>query len=149
MSIYFVDNINGNENNDGLSELTPVNSENCLDIIPGDTILFKRGNFYRRRLFNIQGEIGKPITYGAYGEGEKPIFCGSVDLGSPDDWADEGKNIWSCNKIKNDEAGNMVYNNSLSYGTLRWTKDELCEQGDFFDDAFGYAAECSQYAVCR
>ena len=52
MSIYFVDNINGNENNDGLSELTPVNSENCLDIIPGDTILFKRGNFYRRRLFN-------------------------------------------------------------------------------------------------
>ena len=138
MSVYFVDNINGNNNNDGLSELTPVIDEASLNIVAGDTVLFKRGNFYRRKLESISGESGKPITYGAYGEGEKPIFCGSVSLDSREDWYQEEKNIWVCDKIDNDEAGNIVYNNSESFGTLRWTKSELSEQGDFFDNCFGY-----------
>ena len=133
MSVYYVDNINGNENNDGLTEATAVVSEACLNISAGDSVLFKRGNFYRRKLENISGEVGKMITYGAYGEGEKPIFCGSVDLGCEEYWQEEDKNIWCCIIIENDEAGNIVYNNSQSYGTLRWTKEELCEQGDFFE----------------
>lgn len=137
MAIYYIDNINGSENNDGLSELTPLSSEENLKVSAGDTILFKRGSFFRRSLKNVSGTEGKPITYSAYGTGEKPVFCGSLNLSEPSDWTEEEKNIWVCRKIKDDEAGNIAYNNSESYGTLRWSKAELTEQGDFFDNCFG------------
>lgn len=53
-------------------------------------------------------------------------------------WYEESENIWVTEAIENDEVGNFVFDNSVSYGTLRWTKEELKEQGDFFDECFGY-----------
>ncbi len=86
----------------------------------------------------ICGEKDRPITYGAYGEGEAPIFCGSIDLGYIDSWHQEKINIWYTEVIEEDEVGNFVFDKSESFGTLRWTKEELCEQGDFWDECFGY-----------
>lgn len=138
MAIYYIDALNGNNNNDGLSEKTPLKDEKEIAMKPGDTVLFKRGSFIRDRLYNVCGEEGNPITYGAHGEGEKPVFCGSVSLDDEELWYEEKENIWVTEAIENDEVGNFVFNNSEFYGTLRWTKEELKEQGDFFDECLGY-----------
>jgi hypothetical protein len=43
---------------------------------PGDSILFKRGETFTDRTLTIgkSGISGRPITFGAYGTGDKPIF---------------------------------------------------------------------------
>lgn len=137
MPIYYIDTENGNNINDGLSAMTPIMNLSKINIEPGDTVLFKRGSFIRGRLHNVSGEYGKPITYGAYGEGEKPTFCGSVSLNEEKIWYESEKNIWVCESMENDEVGNFVFDND-SYGTLRWTKEDLKEQGDFYDEYFGF-----------
>jgi len=101
-----------------------------LDLKEGDTVLFKRGTFIRDRLYNKNG-----VSYGAYGEGENPTFCGSFDLKN-DLWVEKEKNIWKYTGELETEACNFIFNNGFC-GTLRWKKEELKEQGDFWDSAFG------------
>lgn len=101
-----------------------------LDLKEGDTVLFKRGTFIRDRLYNKSG-----VSYGAYGEGENPTFCGSVDLKN-DLWKETEKNIWKYMGELETEVCNFIFNNEFC-GTLRWEKEELCEQGDFWDNCFG------------
>ncbi len=141
MKIYYVDSANGSNANDGLSEERPLLNLKNLRPLPGDTVLFKRGNFIRGKLCNVSGAAGMPITYGAYGKGEKPVFCGSFDLTEEELWYEEEKNIWACTAVENDEIGNFVFDNVESFGTLRWTKREMMKQGDFYDEYFGCLEE--------
>lgn len=136
MSTYYIDTDGGKYTNDGKSAMTPVVSLDKIDIMPGDTVLFKRGTYIRGKLNNLCGKTGMPIYYGAYGEGEKPVFCGSRDVSSSLMWTEERKNVWVCTQI-DDEAGNFVFNNAGEFGTLKWSKEELLEQGDFYDNYFG------------
>ena len=131
MAIYYIDVMNGKAENDGLSKKTPVTDYKKIDIKSGDTVLFKRGSFIREKLWVCDG-----VTYASYGEGKKPTFCGSINLTDKSLWKEESKNIWVCTSV-NDEAANFVFNNEDLCGTLRWTKEELAEQGDFYDDSFG------------
>lgn len=137
MAVYYVDAVCGKSGNDGLSELKPVSDYRTLDIKPGDTVLFKRGTVIRGKLNSTEGEEGKPVTYGAYGEGEKPTFSGSVNLSEQSAWKEEEKNIWVLVKKGVGEAANFIFDGGETCGALRWTKEELSEQGDFFDDCFG------------
>jgi parallel beta-helix repeat protein len=60
---------------------------------PGDTILFKRGDtWYGSLTVGTSGTSGNPITYGAYGSGEKPIISGFTTITG---WASEGNGIYS------------------------------------------------------
>lgn len=136
MAVYYVDPQDGKKENSGLSPLEPLADGFHVELKPGDSILYKRGSFIRGKLHNVSGEEGNPIRYGAYGEGENPVFCGSLDLKESAIWKEEEKNIWTCEEIKEDEVGNFVFEHS--YGTLRWTKEDLCQQGDFYDPCFGY-----------
>jgi hypothetical protein len=93
---YYVDATGGNDNNDGLSPsnawktIAKVNSETFQ---PGDSILFKRGEVWREQLtVPSSGNSTHPITFGAYGNGEKPILMGSEQLTG---WTDEGGNVYS------------------------------------------------------
>ncbi|MBE7042205.1 MAG: hypothetical protein E7399_01750 [Ruminococcaceae bacterium] len=138
MATYYIDANNGSNTNDGLSEQTPLQNDRelALTLKPGDTVLFKRGTFIRDHLHNVCGEEGNPITYASYGEGEQPIFCGSVDLSDVSLWRQEEPNLWVCDSLEL-EAGNLVFNHGTHCGTLRWEKKDLCEQGDFYDNCFG------------
>ena len=136
MTTYYIDTENGNNINNGTSAATPIADIDELNINPGDTVLFKRGTYIRGRLKNICGAEGKPITYGAYGDGEKPVFCGSSDVSNCAVWTEERKNIWVCTEIQ-DEACNFVFNHTDEFGTLKWSEKELSEQGDFYDNYFG------------
>lgn len=135
MAVYYIDAVAGDDNNTGLSENNALQSDNNLKLLPGDSVLFKRGTIIRADMHNISGADGKPITYGAYGEGTPPAFCGSKDLTDEKLWQEEERNIWSCSA--DDEICNFIFDYGKSCGTLRWEKSELTCQGDFYDECFG------------
>jgi len=98
---YYVDASGGNDFNDGLSPQTAwrtISKVNSMDFKPGDTILFKRGEIWREQLIvPSSGEKGRPITFGAYGEGEKPIITTKdtiIGWDNPNNWINSGGNVW-------------------------------------------------------
>jgi parallel beta-helix repeat protein len=78
---YYVDNLYGNDSNNGLSSsaawksLTKVNAKTFS---PGDYILFKRGGIWYGTLsVRNNGTSSSRIVYGAYGSGNNPRIDGS------------------------------------------------------------------------
>ena len=137
MAIYYIDPINGKSENSGLSANEPLLTNKNLDVKPGDKVLFKRGSFIRDHLYNRPGAAGKPIYYGAYGEGAMPTFCASKNLTDEKYWKDLGKNIWVCEDFANEEICNIIFNDTDMFGTLKWSLDEMTEQGDYFGSGLG------------
>ena len=136
MAIYYVDPLNGSPANNGLSADTPIKTNVGLNVQPGDTVLFKRGSLIRGALHNVNGEEGRPVTYGAYGEGANPIFSGSVDVSAPECWQkyESMDNVWRCVGALDACVGNFVFDQKEG-GAFRWEKNELSEQGDWYDSA--------------
>ena len=79
---------------DGRSPETAASSWRALNIQPGDSILFARGSFFRDVLELPEGTADAPLYIGAYGEGDKPVFCGSVQTSYPEKWKEIRENIW-------------------------------------------------------
>ena len=131
MSVYYIDFLDGQEKNDGLSPKQARNNYKDLALLPGDQVLFRRGSFVRGILKTVSH-----VSYGAYGEGELPTFCGSIDVSNIYDWQQtEYKNIWKCTTIFRGDVGNLIFNVNECSAALRWSKEELCAQGDFYSDA--------------
>jgi hypothetical protein len=93
---YYVSNSSGNDNWDGKSEssawksIAKVNDE---EFLPGDSILFKKGDVWRETL-NIpsSGTAENYITFGYFGtDKHKPKILGSEQASF---WEDQGGNIW-------------------------------------------------------
>ena len=98
---FYVSSSTGNDDNNGLSKLAPwysLSKVNGAALRPGDKVLFKRGEEWRGQLIPTSGSTGSPITYGAYGDGSKPLVLGSVSRNHPHDWQHTGGNIWVTNK---------------------------------------------------
>jgi len=78
--IYYV-SPKGDDAHDGKSEAKAwktVAKVNAATFAPGDQILFARGGEWRESLkASSNGAAGKPVTYGAFGKGEKPKLWGS------------------------------------------------------------------------
>lgn len=149
MATYYIDSVNGKSTNSGLTPKEPLDTNKNINVEPGDTVLFKRGSFIRDALFNVDGEEGNPTVYGAYGEGKNPVFCGSVDVSREADWTELDKNIWKCNAELKTEVCNIVFSDKTC-GALKWEKEELTEQGDFWDNCFGYSnknLECENHTL--
>ena len=128
MSVYYIDFLDGQEKNDGLSPKQARNNYKDLALLPGDQVLFRRGSFVRGMLKTIPH-----VSYGAYGEGDLPTFCGSNDVSNIYDWQQtEHKNIWKCTKNFRGDVGNLIFNSNECTAALRWSKEELCAQGDFY-----------------
>lgn len=137
MNTYYVDLINGDPFSDGMHIENPRKYYQNIALKSGDIILFKRGTFVRAPLYTKSGAPNGPITYGAYGEGKNPVFCGSINISQPEYWVETQHNIWMCIHQLPSEVCNFVFNNGAICGTLRWEKEELSEQGDFWDSRFG------------
>lgn len=79
---YYIDATGGNDTNDGRSPLTAwrtVAKVNSSSFLPGDSILFKRGEAWRERLIvPSSGSLGHVITFGTYGTGNNPVLDGAV-----------------------------------------------------------------------
>ncbi len=98
---FFVSNLSGDDGWDGLSVKSAwrsLSKVNAAELRPGDKVLFQRGGLWRGTLVPRSGREGAPVTYGAYGEGARPLLLGSVSRRDPGDWHQEGDNIWATGK---------------------------------------------------
>ncbi|MEX0274810.1 MAG: sulfatase-like hydrolase/transferase [Flavobacteriaceae bacterium] len=81
---YYVSS-SGSDTNDGLSENTPwqtLDKVRNASINPGDQVFFKRGDVFVGQLRpSYSGSGGHPITFAAYGTGDKPVLTGSGGSG--------------------------------------------------------------------
>ncbi len=136
MAIYYIDCANGNDSLDGLTPKTAKKSYRSLTVLPGDSLLFKRGTVHHEQLLTVAGDENAPVTYGAYGEGERPIFCSSTDLSCENDWKEISPHIWACQKEIPGEVGNFAFGPTDCSATLRWAREDLCAQGDFWDSHY-------------
>jgi parallel beta-helix repeat protein len=100
---YYVNATDGNDNNDGLSENTALKSLeaiNKLKLYPGEKVLLKRDEIWREQLvIPSSGMEGSIITFGAYGDGSRPIIT-SYDILRNWQIHHGAGNIWqtTCNK---------------------------------------------------
>ena len=77
-STYYVSSSSGNDSNSGLSSATAwtsVAKVNSSRFLPGDQILFKRGERWNNALVpSTSGTLGNPIVFGSFGSGALPII---------------------------------------------------------------------------
>jgi len=107
-SVFYVNNSTGDDNNNGLSPLTPfktIDKLNTLLFNPGDSILFKSGEEFKG-MFWVKGSGNQqnPIFLGSYGGSTKPIL--------------NGDGYQSCILIYNDDGiviKNLQLNNENSH----------------------------------
>ena len=111
---YFVSN-DGCDENDGLTPQTSWKTLNKVSKAPlqkGDGVLFRRGDLFRGFVMACSG-----VTYGAYGEGEKPKFYGwSRSLDDPALWVlvDREHHIWKWDEPILD-CGTLVFNHGQAH----------------------------------
>ncbi len=140
---YYVSNT-GNDTAIGTSPGTAwktISHVNSQTFIAGDSILFKRGDYWRQQSLTApsSGSNLGQIVFGAYGEGSKPKIYGSVQA---NEWTNVSGNIWqSATKVNYNpktvgygaevffvEADNLVkWGNYQIYSDL----SELTEQYDW------------------
>jgi hypothetical protein len=94
-TVYYVSN-SGNDANTGVTTeqaWKTIARVNRFFFKPGDQILFKRGDtFVGTITVKYSGTNNKPITYGAWGEGAKPVISGFTTITG---WTNEGDGIYS------------------------------------------------------
>jgi uncharacterized repeat protein (TIGR02059 family) len=120
---YYVDYTGGSDLNNGLTTATAwktvakVNSS-FPSFVPGDMILFKRGETFTGTLTVTKSGIsGNPITFGAYGSGADPVLTGFTTL-TP--WVSEGGNIYSNTVSLASSVYNIVTINGTNTAMGRW-----------------------------
>ncbi|MBN1598938.1 MAG: T9SS type A sorting domain-containing protein [Bacteroidales bacterium] len=93
---YYVSN-SGNDDANGTSPETAwqtIGHVNEQSFVPGDQILFRRGDTWRDTPLRIpsSGTNGNQIVFGAYGSGERPEILGSIEVTG---WTNLLGNIWA------------------------------------------------------
>jgi len=117
---YYLSNT-GNDSNTGTSEsqawssINKLNSK-ILSLKPGDQIFFERGGRFEGTITitNILGNEAQPITFGAFGTGEKPVIDGTREVVG---WTRDG-NIWtsSCQDCPMDVNALFINDESQPLG---------------------------------
>ena len=178
--VYYVSSINGDDSNDGLSPETAWKSPQALwsyreigsetlqisKLRPGDGVFFERGSiFYPEKFYNHGMSTLEPasyVTYGAYGEGEKPIFTMSLDFGggtgewSKTEWEDiyvldvndyvpEGKENFAR---EDGDIGALLFNDGELMGVRVFPNDAKDPFGDGKTTKYiGHAGNCRDYYI--
>jgi hypothetical protein len=137
-NIYYV-STSGSNSNDGLSTTSPIKTLskiNSLSLKAGDSVLFKRGDIWREpfKYIGASGEASSPITFGAYGEGTKPKFYGSINGDEQSFWKSLGNNRWESEALFPNEIFQMFHNtnDATEMGQRRTSDAALSEQWDFY-----------------
>ncbi|MCU1303044.1 MAG: glycoside hydrolase family protein [Candidatus Sulfotelmatobacter sp.] len=96
---YYVSSSTGNDSNAGTSTVAAwqtIGHVNGLTFLPGDSILFRRGDVWNESLAPpSSGSSGNPITFDAYGTGAAPNLTGyyAVPAGA---WVLVTGNAWKA-----------------------------------------------------
>lgn len=116
---FYVDIVRGDDAQNGLkpeAAWRSVAKVNHALLTPGDRVLFHRGQTWRGQLLPQSGDATGAITYGAFGEGLKPILLGSVAADRQEDWEPAGSGLWVTAPLQFEPAG---VHEDLQQG--RWT----------------------------
>jgi hypothetical protein len=111
---YYVDATGGDDNNSGTSEVTAwqtIEKINNQTFLPGDSMLFKRGEVWsgtRLYISDYSGTATSPIVYGAYGTAEKPVISSIIPQSHT--WSDIGGNIWQADNPPTEHPERMLIN---------------------------------------
>ena len=99
---YYVSATNGDNSNNGTSMVTPwrtITKVNEHVFLPGDIILFKRGDTWIGEQLEVSGYSGLetlPITFGAYPNTGDPKPVISTIIEHPHTWINQGGNLWKA-----------------------------------------------------
>ena len=134
-TIYYV-SPKGNDENDGKSPETAFQTTDAVIFTrnvlqPGDAVLFERGGLWRL-LKTLKCKEG--VTYGSYGEGEKPTFYSSpYNYGDAQYWVPSNKkNIWKLG-VADADIGLIVFNHGELVGIKKLNGVVTLEKnGDFY-----------------
>ncbi|NLZ07694.1 MAG: alpha/beta hydrolase [Phycisphaerae bacterium] len=141
--VYYVDDVHGDDGRDGRSRVAAWRSlekVNQASLKPGDTVLFRRGGLWRGQLVPQSGAPGLPITYGAYGMGDKPSLLGSVAMDAAAEWSLVEDGIWSTTDSQGPlavDVGNIIFDHGAAVGVKKWSRAELQRPWDYFYDSNG------------
>ena len=118
-----------------IDETTSLAEVNAMDLAPGATVLFRRGGVWRGQLRTQSGTPGHPITYGAWGDGPKPVIQPSHDGSDSGAWRQEADGLWSIDSGATADIGNVILDHGAS-GCLfkRGSRAELVRDRDFWCD---------------
>ncbi len=135
--VYYVSSSEGDDSNRGLDINAPIKTlaevakrqtEAYIGqgrILPGDVVLFKRGDEWHEHLSTAGG-----IQYSAYGEGPKPRILGSVEADNASQWIEtDVEHVYKfIDPLTNkQDVGNIVFNEGYCYGQ-RIVKQETIDQ---------------------
>ncbi|MBO5200291.1 MAG: hypothetical protein J6B93_03325 [Clostridia bacterium] len=132
---YYVSAKNGNDENNGTSPETAWQTldalaTNAWQFTPGDAVLLERGSIFRptSQVFCKEG-----VTYGAYGEGNKPVIYGSVEnYAKPGYWEPSSKkNVWKLD-LPLEDAGIIVFNHGEAVGVKQGGLMSVTKNFDFY-----------------
>ena len=115
---YYVSSVNGNDENDGLTQETPFRTLHRIrgrELGAGDRILLERGSVFESQYLHIRGkgEIGDPIEIAPYGEGERPYICAN------------GTGIWCQNYGIQLDSPAHVYQGNVSSAILLYDAEYI------------------------
>lgn len=145
---YYVSSSTGDDNNSGTMNAPweTIQMVNNQSFIPGDSILFKRGDTWRTPsdaaiTANSSGTdedgYSSYITYGAYGDGDRPRILGSNVISG---WTIVQGNIWSLSLDYNPRASGygaelffVLPNDSIAWGVQRKYDASLSEFTQEYD----------------
>lgn len=119
---FYVDAAEGNDQDDGLAPERAWQSlerVNRAELAPGDSVLFRRGHSWRGQLIPQSGAAGAPITYGAYGEGDKPLLLGSAPANRSGDWQPAGSELWATAAVAFELSERVD-----ELGSRRWSRHQ-------------------------
>ncbi|MGN0833585.1 MAG: alpha-galactosidase [Kiritimatiellia bacterium] len=129
-----------------VDETMTLDEVNELEVLPGDRVLFRRGGVWRGQLQPRSGQPGHPVTYGAYGTGEKPVLQPSYARTSPDDWRrapkGDGGPLWRAETGASADIGNVIFaaaGAAPRCGGKRNTLAEVRDDLDFWCDPETFA----------
>jgi hypothetical protein len=121
---YYISNT-GSDVANGTSEGTAwqtISKINSSSFLPGDFILFKKGDSWNERLNPpSSGSAGNVITFGSYGSGATPVITGFQTLSG---WTNTG-NIWSS-----------TFSNSLNYQNTVYINGALRAKGRYPNSSY-------------
>ena len=107
-------------------------NENFGLFLPGDNILFRRGDtFYGTLKITKNGTVNSPIYIGAYGSGAPPVLTGFKTLGG---WTDIGGGLYESAAFTTLATCNQVAINGVNTGMGRYPNRDAAKSGYLMPD---------------
>lgn len=145
-SIYYVSEKNGDDANNGTTApIKTLSRLSKLSVKSGDAVLFERGGIYRGTIASKSG-----VTYGSYGEGNKPLIMQSKkNYADKSFWeTTEWENVYVCTELLtnvgvigfdhdlfdySEDSYNELYADIMNLNTLGFTgPSDLSEDLQFY-----------------